>query len=195
MYQNDRGLYRKQESLFYMFYHTCLGKFVILAAILGVLGFIANITRPSEKKMRAEMTDNIRQCLESSDSIHHNDWIDDAVDNVGYIFTEAGKEVNQELMDNFNRYNRLEYYKRTFYSSMHVYNNFHIEGIRCGIGIFGIVIPTVNFNDLLLRVGPVRKDYNQKLINNDEEDEGDDEDLDETPDLIFKEGYINESDE
>jgi hypothetical protein len=27
-----------------------------------------------------------------------------------------------------------------------------------------MVIPTANFNDFLLRIGPMRKNYNQKLI-------------------------------
>ena len=183
MYQNDRGSYRTQESLFTMFYHTCLGKLIILGAILGVLAFIAHLTRPSEQKMRAEMLDNIRQCIESPDSIH-TDAIDDAVANLGYIFTSADSVVDVALLNKFKKYNRLEYYDRWLYSSMHVYNNFHLEGLRCGIGIFGIVIPTINFNDLLLREGPVRNEYNQPLYEEVENEEY----FGETPDLIFREG-------
>ncbi|MBR1932929.1 MAG: hypothetical protein IJ841_04500 [Prevotella sp.] len=183
MYQNDRGSYRTQESLFAMFYHTCFGKLVILAVVLGVLAIIAHFTRPSEQTMREEMIDNIRQCIERSDSIH-TDWIDDAVANVGYIFTTADSVIDKELLNNFKKYNRLEYYDRWLYSSMHVYNNFRPEGIRCGFGVFGVVVPTVNFNDLLLRVGPVRRDYNQPAIRS----YGEDEYFGTTPDLIFHEG-------
>ena len=182
MYQSDRGSYRTHENLFSMFYHTCLGKLVILAAILGVLAVIAHLTRPSEQKMRAEMLDNIRQCIESPDSLH-TDAIDDAVANLGYIFTNADSVVDVALLNNFKKYNRLEFYDRWLYTSMHVFNNFHSDGIRCGVGIFGLVIPTVNFNDLLLRVGPVRKDYNQPIIEYSE-----DEYFGTTPDLIFHEG-------
>jgi hypothetical protein len=132
--------------------------------------------------MKEEMIDNVRQCIESPDSIH-TDWIDDAVANVGYIFTEAGPNVNKDMLDNFNKYNRMVYYNHGIYSSMRIYNNFHVEGIRCGIGIFGMIIPTINFNDLLLRVGPVRRDYNQPIA----PDMGDDEYFGSTPDLIFKE--------
>ena len=67
---------------------------------------------------------------------------------------------------------------------MRVFNNFHIDGIRCAIGIFGIVIPTINFNDLLLRDGPIQTDESNfrpvEII-------GDDEYFGETPDLIFRE--------
>jgi hypothetical protein len=45
-----------------------------------------------------------------------------------------------------------------------LHNNFKPEGIRAGIGIFGIVIPTVNFNDFLFRIGPMHRGYEQKII-------------------------------
>ena len=42
------------------------------------------------------------------------------------------------------------------------------------------MIPTVNFNDFLLRVGPLRKDYNQSIIR---QTYGDDDYMGENPDL------------
>ncbi len=45
-----------------------------------------------------------------------------------------------------------------------MYNNIRAEGTRVGFGIFGLVIPTANFNDFLLHVGPMHKGYDQKLI-------------------------------
>lgn len=175
--------YRTKESLPTMFFQSCLGKITILLVILGIIAIIARITRPTEKTMRTEIMDDIRQCIEAPDSIH-SDWIDDAVANIGYAFTNADSVVNYELLATFNRYNRLEYHQHTLFSTMYVFNNFHSEGIRCGIGLFGLVIPTINFNELLLRVGPVRKDYNNKIL----EDTGDTEYFGNTPDLIFKEG-------
>jgi hypothetical protein len=151
--------------------------------LLGIPAVIAMLTRPTEEYMRAEMIDNIRQCIERPDSIS-TDAMDDAVNNFTYIFTEADTVVNTELMASFKRYNRLEYYDHTFFSSMRVFNNFHIDGIRCAIGLFGIVIPTINFNDLLLRDGPIQTDESNfrpvEII-------GDDVYFGETPDLIFKE--------
>ena len=109
------------------------------------------------------MDDNIRQCIEANDSIK-TDWIDDAVNNIGYIFTEADSIPDQELIDNFNKYNKLEYYKHTFYATTLLHNNYKPEGIRAGVGIFGIVIPTVNFNDFLFRLGPMHRGYDQKPV-------------------------------
>jgi hypothetical protein len=163
MQQTDRGSYRTQESLGRQFRHSCLGQLIILAGIICALLFIAYLTVPNEETMMTEMDDNIRQCIEANDSIK-TDWIDDAVNNVGYIFTHASDEPNKEILDNFNEYNKLEYYHHTFYATTLLRNNFKAEGIRVGVGIFGVVIPTVNFNDFLFRIGPMHKGYDQKPI-------------------------------
>lgn len=163
MEQTDRGSYRTKEPLAQQFYHTCLGKLLILAAFLGVLLIIAHLTVPDEETMMAEMNDNIRQCIEANDSIK-TDWIDDAVNNVANIFTHADSIPNQEILDNFEKYNSLQYYKHAFYATTLLHNNFKPDGIRVGIGFFGIVIPTVNFNDFLFKLGPMHKGYDQKPI-------------------------------
>ena len=167
MYKSNRGSYRKQESLIKEFSNSCLGRAIIGVAIMIVLAIVALITNPSAETMQAEMRDNIRQCIQENDSIQ-TDWIDDAVNNAGYIFTSADSVNTPEqldLLDLFDRYNRLECYNHSLFSTMHIYNSFYIQGKRCGIGIFGIVIPTVNFSDFLLREGTMRKDYNQLIIN------------------------------
>ena len=97
MQQTDRGNYRTHESLMHEFWHSCLGKLVFLAAIIGVILIIAALTVPDEKTMKEEMTDNIRQCIEANDSIK-TDWIDDAINNIGYIFTHADSIPNQEIL-------------------------------------------------------------------------------------------------
>lgn len=163
MQQTNRGNYRTKETLAQQFWHSCFGKLTILAGIIAVLFVIGHLTIPDEETMMAEMDDNIRQCIEANDSIK-NDWIDDAVNNIGYIFTTADSIPHQEILDNFNKYNKLEYYRHSFYATTLLHNNFKPEGIRVGIGIFGVVIPTVNFNDFLFRLGPMHKGYDQKVI-------------------------------
>ena len=163
MQQNTDRDYRTKETLAQQFYHSCLGKLIILAAVTGALLLIAHLTVPDEETMMMEMEDNILQCIEANYSIK-TDWIDDAVNNIGYIFTSADSVPNQEILDNFNKYNKLQYYRQTFYAKTLLHNNFKPEGIRVGIGIFGIVIPTVNFNDFLFRLGPMHKGYDQKPV-------------------------------
>ena len=163
MQQNNDRDYRTKETLAQQFYHSCLGKLIILLAVIGMGLFIAYLTVPDEDTMMTEMEDNIRQCIEANDSIK-TDWIDDAINNIGYIFTSADSVPNQEIIDNFNQYNKLQYYHHTFYAKTLLHNNFKPEGIRVGIGVFGIVIPTVNFNDFLFRLGPMHKGYDQKPV-------------------------------
>lgn len=178
MYQNNRGSYRKQPGVVSQFFRSCLGKIVIAAIVFVVLLFIAFVTRPSDEDMRAGMLDNIRQSIESPDSLV-DDGFDVFLNNVSYTFTEAGPDVKQDLLDNFNANNQLLYYNdRTFYQSVHLFNNFEPSGIRCGLGIFGLVIPLVNFNNYLLREGPGRTDYEKPLV-----EDGDNEYLGENPAL------------
>lgn len=163
MYQSDRGSYRTKNSTVGQMRHSCLGRLIILAVILAILGLIAFITRPSEQVMREKTIDNIRQWIEQRDSTETDD-IDDFVANIGYIFTSADSTVNTERMAQFNKHNRLKYYEHAFFSTVYIYNNYRIEPERCGIGIFGMVIPTVNFNDFMLSNDTLRRDYNQKLV-------------------------------
>ena len=180
MYQNDRGSYRNKESIFSEFRRSCLGRFIMFAGILGLIALFAIFTCPSEETMREEMNDNIRQCIEANDSLN-TDWIDDAINNIGYIFTTADTTASSEAMENFDSQNTLTYHNHGVFSTMRLYNTFQVEGMRCGFGIFGLVIPTVNFNDFILRTGTMRRDYNQPIIHNN--NVNDDEYLGENPDL------------
>jgi len=162
MYQSDRGNYKKEESIMHMATHSCLGKIVILAIVLVVLLILASLTKPSVQTMQDEMMDNIVQCIQDNDSIK-TDKIDDAIHNVGYIFTRADSVVDLSVIEAFHKYNRLESYKHTFFSTSYIYNNIKPEGVRVGVGVLGFVIPTVNYTDLLLRTGPMHKGYNTKI--------------------------------
>ena len=165
MQQNhDNQSFRTKENYGQMFYHSCLGKIIILIGVLALLAIIAVLTVPSEQKMREEINDDIRQCIQENDSIQ-SDQLDDALGNIMRIVTEADSTIDdKELMANFNKYNKVEIYRHAMYATAYIHNNFRPEGTRVGIGIFGIVIPTVNFNDFLLRAAPMRKDYNDGVI-------------------------------
>ena len=107
MNQTDRGSYRTKESLTHSFTHSCLGKILIFAGFCAVIVLLAHLSVPDKEKMTEEMNDNIRQCIMANDSIK-GDWIDDAVNNVGYIFTHADSIPNEEIIANFERYNKLD---------------------------------------------------------------------------------------
>ena len=123
MNQTPNSNYRTNESVGKMFLHSCLGKFIILAAVVVVLLIIAFLTKPTDQEMRDEMNDNIMQCMEMNDSIR-GDQIDDFVHNIGFIFTTADStKVGKEWREVFDKYNRLEIYNHAFFRTAYVYNN------------------------------------------------------------------------
>jgi hypothetical protein len=164
MNKDQRKGFPNHESLPHSFTHSCLGKIVIFVVILGALLFVAHITVPDRIEMIEETEDNIRQCILDNDSIQ-TDKIDDAINNIGYTFTHVDStDVDADIWKAYRKYNRLEYHEHSFFATMHVHNNFCPQGKRVGIGIFGMVISTVNYNDFLLNVTPVHKGYGGKII-------------------------------
>lgn len=171
MEQDAKNSYRTQQSVAQEFYHSCLGRIVILIAILIVLFVVAVITVPSEAKMQSEMMDDILECIHDNDSIK-GDGIDDTIANFGRIFSEADStEADKELLEAFNKYNKLEIYRHSFYSTARLRNNLSAEGIRVGVGIFGFVIPTIKYSDIILFVSTFKNYNKERLIDPPSQDE------------------------
>ena len=148
MNQDDSGSFRTKKGLSQFLFHSCLGRLVLTLGILLVLFIIACLTNPSSNKMKWGMWDNVRQSIESEDPLDL-DGIDVFVNNLSYTFTSADSVVNEELRREFLNNNDTVFYDHFFFSTMYVNNHFGMEPERCGIGIFGMVIPTANFKRFL----------------------------------------------
>lgn len=171
MDQFNRDTYKK-DTLFQEFYHSCLGKIIILAVAALILFVIAVLTVPSNKKMQTETMDNIHECLQDNDSIV-GDNLDEGFANIPRTFSEADTLLTKEdVLKCFKKYNSLEIYDHTSYKTAYLHNARFPQGVRIAVGIFGIVISTVYFDDLVLDIAPVHGDYNKKLISNPLGDEG-----------------------
>lgn len=171
MEQDAKNSYRTKQSVAQEFYHSCLGKIIILLVVLLVLFVIAVITVPSNEKMESEMMDNIRECIQDNDSIK-SDAIDDAIANFGRIFSEADSTLDdKEVMEAFHKYNKLEIYRHSFYTTARLRNNLSADGIRVGIGILGTVIPTVKYSDIILFVSTIKNYNKERLIDPPTQDE------------------------
>jgi len=163
MEQFNSNTYKKQTP-WQEFSHSCLGKIFILAVIVSILLIFAAITRPTESMVRWQMDDNIKECLMANDSIE-SDFIDDYVGNIGRVFTHADStELDKEQWETCQKLNSLKVYSHTFYRTAYVVNNIYPAGVRVGFGLFGVVIPTVKYSDLLMNIGNVRGEYNKRLI-------------------------------
>ena len=164
MDQTSNGGFKKNESALQAFYHSCLGKIAILIGILIVLFIVALMTKPTQEEMEMEMVDNILQCIEANDSIQGDD-IDDQVNNLNSMFSRADTaKINKELLTSLKKNNRLEIYNHSFFRTAYIINNIYPQGTRVGVGMFGVVYPTVIYKDLLLNVGPMQKDYKDGVI-------------------------------
>lgn len=158
----DNNSYRTKETLSSTFFHSCLGQIVILAVFALLMFFAASNSIPSEETMRNETNDAIKECIADT---KHIDKLDEWIRNFTAIFTSADTtEMVREMMKDFEKYNNVEVYQHAFYSTAYIHNAFKPEGIRVAWGIFGIVIPTIYYQDMLLRVGPAPKEYNKPLI-------------------------------
>jgi hypothetical protein len=164
MDQTSTGGFKQNESPIQAFYHSCLGKIVILAGILVLLFIVGLMTKPTQEEMEMEMIDNILQCIQANDSIQGDD-IDDQVNNLNSVFTKADTaKINKELLTSLKNNNRLEIYNHSFFRTTYILNNLKPQGVRVGVGMFGVVYPTVTYKDLLLNVGPMQKKYKDGVI-------------------------------
>lgn len=161
--QTNKGLYSKNETLAHMFMHSCLGRMIMALVVVAIVFVAALFTVPADEKMKVGIMNGISECI-SANYEEKCDKIDDAVRNFTSVFSSADSIADSKALTDFNKYNSLEIRRHSFYSTMYVRNNLSPTGIRVGIGFMGMVIPTVTFGDLILNVGPVRKDYNQRII-------------------------------
>jgi hypothetical protein len=163
MYQAENTNFKTNQSFTQEFTRSCLGRIIIAGVILLVAMLVTYFTAPKEADMNLEMTDNIMQCLEVNTD-NKGDVVDDIVHNLAFIFTTADTTmIPKDLLETYYKHNRLESYRHTFFSTTYIHNNMHPEGTRVGVGVFGLIIPTVLYKDILLDVGPIHKGYEQQL--------------------------------
>lgn len=183
MDQFNKDTYRKQ-TLAQEFYHSCLGKIVILAGIVIVLFVISLMTMPSDESMRLDVMDDIHQCMQDNQD-NRGDAIDETFANIARTFTTTDSTLtNKEVLKAFYRYNNVQIYQHAGFKTAYVHNAYRPDGVRIGIGILGFVISTIHYDDLVLDLGPARGSYNNnKLIKEAPAAPTPETDLGENPDL------------
>ena len=163
MEPTNRSTYKRQ-SMSTEFTNSCLGKLVILAVIVVILLIVAVATVPSDEEMSVQMEDNIRECIQDNYE-KRCDPVDEIFNNIRRPFSEADTTFNdKEILDIFHRNNRVEVNRHTLFSTCRLYNNVHVDGLREGIGIFGLVIPFLNYDDFVMTEGNVRGKNNDRIM-------------------------------
>ena len=161
--QNNKSEYHK-ETLAAEIKKSCLAKVIMLVAVMLLLMLSAKLTIPSDEQMMYGTLDGVCQCIQDSHGVP-GDKSDDIVRNgIATVSHETDSAKKDTILADFKKFNRVEIYHHTFFSTAYIISNFNSRGARAAVGIFGLVIPTVNFNDFVLRNGPIRKEYNQRII-------------------------------
>lgn len=161
--QTNKSEYHK-ETLAAEIKKSCLAKVIMLVAVMLLLMLSAKLTIPSDEQMMYGTLDGVCQCIQDSHGVP-GDKSDDIVRNgIATVSHETDSEKKDTILADFKKFNRVEIYHHTFFSTAYIISNFNSRGARAAVGIFGLVIPTVNFNDFVLRNGPIRKEYNQRII-------------------------------
>lgn len=161
--QTNKSEYHK-ETLAAEIKKSCLAKVIMLVAVILLFMLAAKLTIPSDEQMMYGTLDGVCQCIQDSHGVP-GDKSDDIVRNgIATVSHETDSAKKDTILADFKKFNRVEIYHHTFFSTAYIISNFNSRGARAAIGIFGLVIPTVNFNDFVLRNGPIRKEYNQRII-------------------------------
>ena len=161
--QTNKSEYHK-ETLAAEIKKSCLAKVIMLVAVMLLLMLSAKLTISSDEQMMYGTLDGVCQCIQDSHGVP-GDKSDDIVRNgIATVSHETDSAKKDTILADFKKFNRVEIYHHTFFSTAYIISNFNSRGARAAVGIFGLVIPTVNFNDFVLRNGPIRKEYNQRII-------------------------------
>ena len=161
--QTNKSEYHK-ETLAAEIKKSCLAKVIMLVAVILLFMLAAKLTIPSDEQMMYGTLDGACQCIQDSHGVP-GDKSDDIVRNgIATVSHETDSAKKDTILADFKKFNRVEIYHHTFFSTAYIISNFNSRGARAAVGIFGLVIPTVNFNDFVLRNGPIRKEYNQRII-------------------------------
>ena len=161
--QTNKSEYHK-ETLAAEIKKSCLAKVIMLVAVMLLLMLSAKLTIPSDEQMMYGTLDGVCQCIQDSHGVP-GDKSDDIVRNgIATVSHETDSAKKDTILADFKKFNRVEIYHHTFFSTAYIISNFNSRGARAAVGISGLVIPTVNFNDFVLRNGPIRKEYNQRII-------------------------------
>ena len=143
----------QNEGFFNQLIHSCAGRLIIVGAVIGIILLIAAFTIPSEETMTKKVNRAIAICLKENK-------------NATMIFDDESNstKVDRVLMNFVNKYNKVKVEKHTFSAEAVIYNAQFPTGKSIAIGLFGMVIPTINNGDLLKDFGVMRKEIGQKIL-------------------------------
>ena len=120
---------------------------IVPVILIVILGLIATQTVPDLEEHREEIHEDVISCVE-----------DKASDILGLFgasmfspFVSMALESEsskKELIERFDRLNKIEYVPGTFWSRTRIVNRIHPGGKTISFGILGMVFPSVDWDDI-----------------------------------------------
>lgn len=126
----------------------CLFLLIFYGGIAGIILIVAHLTIPSDERMERAIIKDVQACVE-----------DKAVSVSGLFGEEASALTSmflatdasaQSINENYQKYNATVIKRSWFWSVGKIYNCNSPNGVNVCFGMFGIVIPYVDWEDFAL---------------------------------------------
>ncbi len=131
--------------------------FDALAEVIGtVIGWgivamiIAAFTVPSEESHVKKIRKDVVECIEEKSNNVLDAFGLSSYKDLTSMFLDMSASQENGILEAFNNQNRIEVKKHWFWSSGKIYNRLHPDGTDVSFGIFGFVIPFVEWDDFVL---------------------------------------------
>ena len=127
--QTNKSEYHK-ETLAAEIKKSCLAKVIMLVAVMLLLMLSAKLTIPSDEQMMYGTLDGVCQCIQDSHGVP-GDKSDDIVRNgIATVSHETDSAKKDTILADFKKFNRVEIYHHTFFSTAYIISNFNSRGAR-----------------------------------------------------------------
>lgn len=126
-----------------------IASLIVPVLIIGMFLLVASIMVPDAKQHRKSIYEEVISCAENQkDDIFNLLGVPEA----RQLVSEDHKaEVERKcLFVRFEQYNKLEYVPGTFWSEVHIVNHIYPKGKKISFGIFGMIFPSMDWDDIAL---------------------------------------------
>jgi hypothetical protein len=133
--------------------------FICIVLPIAAVLFVAHITVPSQEKHTSAIMEDVRSCVRDKAEDSGNAVIP-GLGSLASLF--LSNSLTDDVVDKaFNDNNKIEYDKSLFWSCAKIVNASHPSGTTVSFGIFGFVIPSVDWEDIRL----MSDEQKQSIIN------------------------------
>jgi hypothetical protein len=126
-----------------------VGMFLLTVVLpIAAVLYIAHVTVPSEEKHTSAIMEDVRSCVRDEAESAGNAVIS-GLGSLASLFLSSSL-TDDVINKSFDNNNKIVYEKSLFWSTAKIVNASHPSGTTVSFGIFGFVIPSVDWEDIRL---------------------------------------------